>query len=198
MQRREALKISAVFMGYAVSAGALSEFLTSCASSKGLSGKPEFLAKPQFNTIGAMANVILPRTATPGAKDLHVERFIDKMLKELLSPEDQQSFMKGLMGFEASCIKKYGQAFTSCSADIQLAALKQLEQEASKYPPSMWGISLANAEPPHFFRTIKDLTLTGFYTSEAIGMHVLSYDPLPGAYIGCMPLSEVGNAWNEG
>jgi hypothetical protein len=39
--------------------------------------------------------------------------------------------------------------------------------------------------------------MLGFFTSEPGATQVLQYDPVPGAYKGCIPLSEAGNgkAW---
>lgn len=197
MDRRKALKTTALFLGYAVSASALSELFVSCSTSNHLNWKPEFLTADQARTIGDMAERILPRTKTPGAKDLHIDKFIDKMLKDLLAPEEQQDFVAGLAAFEASCIQQYGKKFAACSAAQQTDLLLKMDKAAAKLPPSLWGIRLAAASPNDFFRRVKELTLLGYYTSEAIGKNVLSYDPLPGVYVGCMPVSEVGNAWNE-
>lgn len=197
MNRRKALKTTALFLGYAVSASALSELFISCSSSKHLNWKPVFLSKEQARTIGEMTERILPRTKTPGAKDLHIDKFIDKMLKDLLSPEEQQDFVAGLTAFEAMCLKQFGTKFAACTTAQQDELLTQLDKEAVKAPPSVWGIRLGDAAPTPFFRRVKELTLLGYYTSEAIGKNVLNYDPLPGVFVGCMPLAEVGNAWNE-
>ena len=48
-----------------------------------------------------------------------------------------------------------------------------------------------------FFRRLKELTLLGYYTSQKVGKEILSFDPLPGGFTACMPLAEVGHAWNE-
>ena len=49
-----------------------------------------------------------------------------------------------------------------------------------------------------FFHQIKELTLLGYFTSEPVGKNVLHYDPIPGRYDGCIPLSEVGNkSWTR-
>jgi hypothetical protein len=62
----------------------------------------------------------------------------------------------------------------------------------------VWGISLvANPEPVGFFRHVKSLTLFGYFTSQKIYTEVLRYDPVPGAYIGCVPL-DGKNSWAEG
>ena len=46
------------------------------------------------------------------------------------------------------------------------------------------------AEAPHFFDTIKSLTLFGYYTSE-IGMtEELGWRMIPGSYDGCVDLAQ--------
>ena len=198
MDRRKALKTTALFLGYAVSASAVSELFVRCTTQKYAHWKPEFLNKEQAHTIGEIAERILPRTQTPGAKDLHVDKFIDKMLKDLLSQEEQQQFLAELAAFEQNCTKRFGHKFAGCTAMQQQDILLELDREAAKQPPSVWGIRLGAAPSAGaFFHRIKELTLLGYYTSEEIGKNVLRYDPLPGMYVACMPVTEVGNAWNE-
>ena len=197
MNRRKALKTTALFLGYAVSSAALSELFISCSTSKHLNWKPVFLTREQAHTIGAITERILPRTQTPGAKDLHIDKFIDKMLKDLLAPDEQKDFVAGLTAFEEACMKQYGQKFTACAVAQQDELLLKLDKAAAKLPPSVWGIRLSAPAPTPFFRRVKELTLLGYYTSQKIGTEVLGYDPMPGNYVSCMPLSQIGNAWNE-
>ena len=44
-----------------------------------------------------------------------------------------------------------------------------------------------------FILMMKELTMLGFFTSEPGATQVLQYVPVPGAYKGCVPLSEAGN-----
>ncbi len=46
-----------------------------------------------------------------------------------------------------------------------------------------------------FALAVRNLALLGFFTSEKIGKEVLNFDPIPGGFQPCIPLSEVGNAW---
>jgi len=46
-----------------------------------------------------------------------------------------------------------------------------------------------------FFRTMKELTLVGFYTSEAGATRELRHAPVPGRFEGCVPLDQIGRAW---
>ena len=50
----------------------------------------------------------------------------------------------------------------------------------------------ADNERP-FILTLKELTMLGFFTSEPGASQVLQYSPVPGAYKGCVPVSEAGN-----
>jgi gluconate 2-dehydrogenase gamma chain len=51
------------------------------------------------------------------------------------------------------------------------------------------------ANPRPFIMTMKELTLLGFFTSKPGVTEVLQYEAVPGRYIGCQPLAEVGKAW---
>jgi hypothetical protein len=54
----------------------------------------------------------------------------------------------------------------------------------------------ANKDKPRaFILTMKELTVVGFFTSEPGATQVLQYVAVPGAYKGCLPLSEVGKTW---
>jgi hypothetical protein len=64
-------------------------------------------------------------------------------------------------------------------------------------PGSMWGFSFGESEGFPFYRMMKELALLGYFQSERISKEVLSYDPTPGPYIGCMPYSDVGKNWSE-
>lgn len=197
MNRRDVIKSSALFVGYAVSTTALSNLFISCKSEVQLDWKPVFLSNNQARTISEMTECILPRTQTPGAKDLHIDRFIDKMLKDLLSADEQKDFVEGLNAFESACKSQNGASFAESTPQQQTAFLQKMDKEAAKLDPSVWVANVGKAAPTPFYRRVKALTLLGYYTSQDIGEKVLSFDPIPGVFIGCMPLAQVGNAWNE-
>ncbi|MEZ0608421.1 gluconate 2-dehydrogenase subunit 3 family protein [Fibrella sp. WM1] len=196
MNRRNALKTSALFMGYAVSATALTETFIACQKTVNLNWKPVFLTNEQGNTVAEITETILPKTSTPGAKELGVPQFVDKMLHDLLAEEDQKDFIASLEALDDRCESEYGNSFVDCTPAQREAFLLTLDKEAEPFPPSLWGITLKPSGPPAFFRRLKSLTLLGYYTSEKIGKEVLAYDPVPGEYIACMPLNGQ-NAWNE-
>jgi hypothetical protein len=196
MNRRTAIKQTAMFLGYAVSVSSLSQTFLACHQSVQLDWKPVFLSKEQAALIAAVTETILPQTDTPGAIALGVPQFVDKMLKDLLSEAEQKDFMAGLQQLDADCKKSYSQPFLACSVQQREAFLLKMDQEAATFPPSMWGITLAPSGPPAFYRRLKSLTLLGYFTSQKVGQEILSYDPVPGEFIACMPYKG-SNAWTE-
>jgi gluconate 2-dehydrogenase gamma chain len=56
---------------------------------------------------------------------------------------------------------------------------------------------IRNPERPEvpFFRTMKELTIVGYYTSEVGATVELRHEAVPGRHQGCVPFSEIGRAW---
>lgn len=199
MTRRELLNRSALFMGYAVSVGTLSDLFVACSRKAGqdaLNWEPVSLTEEQAATLAEICETILPRTKTPGAKDLGVPQFVDRMLRDLLSPDDQKQFVEGLEAVNQTAQTAHGQDFVGCPPAQREALLLALDREAAPPPLSLWGITLEETPPTTFYRRLKGLTLLGYYTDEKIGKGVFRYDPTPGEFIPCMPL-EGKNAWTE-
>ncbi len=198
MNRREAIQKTALALGYAISAPALAGVLNGCKASPELSYKPVFFTEDQARTIAELAEIIIPKTSTPGAKDAGVPAFIDSMLKEVYKKEDQEKFLAGLSEFENDAQKTYGDAFFECKPADQVALFKKHHDEAiasaATGGPTGWWNTGGGADKP-FVLKIKELTLLGFFTSEPGATQVLQYKQVPGPYQGCVPLAEVGKAW---
>ncbi|MEX1240538.1 MAG: gluconate 2-dehydrogenase subunit 3 family protein [Cyclobacteriaceae bacterium] len=188
MDRREALKRTALLMGGVVSAPAIMGVLKGCTAKPGIDWKPLFLNEDQASVVSTVSEIIIPRTDTPGAKDVGVPSFIDQMLNEVYSKEDQEAFTNGLSAFNEQSKKEYGEVFADLDEEDQAAFAKKLHDEA---------INVENTTDPGpkrpFILQMKELTMLGFFTSEAGSTQVLQYVAVPGAYKGCIPLSEAGN-----
>ena len=180
MKRREAIKRTALMMGAAVSASTLAAVLDGCSpAGGGIEWTPQFLDASQAGLVNAIAERILPRTETPGAQDIGVPAFIDRMYGQYLNEKEKQTLAEGLAQAEASSQAAHQQAFTSLSGEQQDELLKQM--------------ATAEGASQDFFRKMRELTLTGYFTSEMVAKEILQYDPIPGAYKGCVPIAETGN-----
>ncbi|MFP4091118.1 MAG: gluconate 2-dehydrogenase subunit 3 family protein [Cyclobacteriaceae bacterium] len=193
MNRREALKQSGMILGYTLSASTLSQLWTSCKSVPALDWQPQFFSEAQAQTVSALAEAILPRTDTPGARDLQVDRFIDVMVKNIFSEKDQQAFVAGLQQFEEACQKSTGSGFAELSAEKQEAFLLEQEKVSNPVNHAVWGEAVGEKKPVPFYRQLKAMVISVYFSTEEIGKNHLTYEPVPGELRGCMPLSEVGD-----
>jgi hypothetical protein len=197
MNRRNYIKNTAAALGLTLTGISMSEMLLSCQTQTKLDWKPAFFTNNQAKLIAEIAETILPKTKTPGAKEMAVPQFIDKMVKETMDEASQKNLIEGIDSFEEGVKAKYNTDFISLKPNQRQEFLEKLDKDKPRSGLSMWGIALEKDVPqPTFFKTIKGLTLFGFYTSEEIGRNVLVYDPVPGEYIGCMPLKGQ-NSWTE-
>jgi gluconate 2-dehydrogenase gamma chain len=198
MNRREAIQRTALALGYAVTGPALVGVLKGCQARPELDFKPVFFTEEQAAVVSELSEIIIPKTETPGAKEAGVPGFIDSMLKEVYTKEDQDKFLKGLAEFEAEAQKEYGENFMGCSPEDRVALFKKHHDAAvtalGTGGPTGWWNTAGGADKP-FVLKVKELTLLGFFTSEPGATKVLQYNQVPGPYHGCVPLKEVGKAW---
>jgi gluconate 2-dehydrogenase gamma chain len=188
MNRREALKRTAWVMGGVVSAPAIMGILKGCKAEPKIDWKPEFLSQDQASIVSEVAEIIIPKTNTPGAKEVGVPGFIDNIIKDCYSKEDQERFTTGLVSFNEEAQKAYGDAFMDLEPEQQQEYVKKVHDEAIKVEQTT-----QPAPKRPFILMMKELTMLGFFTSKVGATQVLQYDPVPGAYKGCIPLSEAGN-----
>jgi hypothetical protein len=187
IDRREALRKTAMLMGAAVSASTVAAFLHGCKTRPDLNYKPVFFNEDQALLISDAADIILPKTDTPGALDVGVPNFIDTLVKDCYTEEDQKKFLDGLDKFDQNAIKVFGNRFIEGSPEQKLDYLKKVHDEA---------IEARKADPKTpqpFILKLKELTMLGFFVSEPGATQVLQYIAVPGSYKSCIPLKEAGN-----
>ncbi len=197
MNRREAIERAALVLGYAVTGPALVGVLNGCSPKPDLNYKPVFFSEDQARVISELTEIILPKTTTPGAKDVGVPGFIDSLLKEVYSPQDQESFLKGLSEFEEKAKKELGDDFSEAKPEEQKAFVKKHHDEELSNAKGLgsWGWWSSDTEEKPFIFIVKELTLLGFFTSQVGATEVLQYNQVPGPFQGCVPLEKVGKAW---
>lgn len=198
MNRRQVLQRVAYLMGGAVSAPAVLGLLNGCAPKQPeASWQPVFLTKEQGALVAAIAEIIIPRTDTPGAIDVGVPAFIDTMLKGVYTQEDRDRYVTGLKAFDDTARAAHGKAFVDLDKSKQAELVRKVHDEAVAvelaYDPRP-----ATLRRPFILMT-KELTLLGFFCSEPGATQVLQYVAVPGGYQACVPLAQAGNgkAWAQ-
>lgn len=164
MNRREVIKNVAMILGGAFSAPTLMAMDNWENSIKpNINGAAFSLNETQQNIVAEIAELIIPKTDTVGAKDVGVPAFIVMMLKDCYKTPEHQSFVEGLASMER--VK-----FLGLNSDERRGVLKLLEQETKK--------NMGKVTP--FWQLIKELTLLGYFTSEAGIKASFEYVQIPG------------------
>lgn len=194
MDRRELLYRASMLLGGVITASAASGILAGCTTTPDGTGevKTGFLTAEETATVSAMAEQIIPRTDTPGALDVGVPAFIDRMLAGYYTDKERGIVRAGLAAANADAAKLRGKPFAQLTVDEQVALMRQ-------YDKAQFDQTRANANvqgaAPHHFRLIKELTIIGFCTSEAGATKLMRYEQSPGPFRGDVPLRDVGKVW---
>lgn len=188
MKRRIAIKKLGLSIGGSLATPSLLGLLYPCQDRQEITQEAAdgllFFSKDQAKLVAQIAELIVPPTATPGAKDAQVHVFIDVMLADCYYEKDQQSFLAGLSRLESASKSLYHKPFLQASPQQQVSLLKQ-EARIEREPKG----------PTPFFRLMKELTLLGYFTSEPGATQALAYVAVPGRFEGCVPLREGQKAW---
>ncbi|MGB6151094.1 MAG: gluconate 2-dehydrogenase subunit 3 family protein [Pricia sp.] len=192
MDRRSALIKAGLLTATAVVMPTMVTLLQSCKNEKQPTWQPEFFIEEEAKTMAALVDTILPRTNTPGALDVNVDVFIDKVIARTYDGQSQENVRSELADFMLNCKKRYGNSFYNLDASEKGEILETAEKNSGKLNPGVWGKTIGEQKPVTFYRSMKSMAIWAYFTSEEIGKHILTYNPVPGAYDGCVPISEIG------
>ncbi|MDX1954392.1 MAG: gluconate 2-dehydrogenase subunit 3 family protein [Chitinophagaceae bacterium] len=124
-----------------------------------------FFTPEEMVTIGILADIIIPKDEVSGsATDAKVPDFIEFIVKDM--PSHQNPMRGGLRWLDVHCLKEYGKPFSACSSADQMKVVEAIAYPNNVKPGFEQGAS--------FFTLMRNLTATGFYTSE-IGVKDVGY-----------------------
>lgn len=196
MNRRDALKNTALLGAAATTSASFLALFQSCQTQDRLTWEPLFLNNDQAHLVSALVDTILPTTDTPGGLDVKVDMFIDMVYAKTMDEAAQKSFSAELDEFNQNCKAKHGKVFPKLDADKKIAVLTAAEAASPKFGRGVWGYGVGEQKPVGFYRSFKSLAIRGYCTSKEIGSEVLNYDPVPGPYQGCISFEDVGKVYS--
>jgi hypothetical protein len=184
LERREILRRAAWILGGAISAPAALAILQGCSAkdSPRTAATPalKFLKPEQYFVVAEIAEIMLPKTDTSGAKEVGVPAFIDVALDAVYDQESKDRFNAGYAEFEKMA-KDGGTAFLGREPAARAAFVKTSLETA-----------LAGERMPKpFILMTRELALLGYFTSKAGITGNMTYEAVPTVFHGCVPVSRM-------
>ena len=144
-------------------------------------------SKGQIKMMNEVADTIIPDTNTPGAKAAKVGQFMAVIVSDCYEPDAQKRFMDGLTTLETECSKRYGKkSYMKLSPAQRTEFLTALDKERREFQKNKKDKKEngeeGKKEPDHYFQTMKDLVLWGYFTSEIGATQALRFVEYPGRY----------------
>ena len=150
----------------------------------------KFFTEEEMATIAVLSDIIIPKDAVSGsATDAKVPDFIEFIVKE--KTEFQTPMRGGLRWLNLQSVKLFEKPFKEASAQQQLSLVDAIAYPKKAKPEMKQGVS--------FFNLMRNLTATGFYTSE-IGVKDVGYvGNRPNQWNGVPPdvLKQYGLSYTE-
>jgi hypothetical protein len=207
ISRRSLIKQIAILTGGAVM-GAEIFTSTGCKTSVAAKG---ILTDTNITLLNEIAETIIPKTDTPGAKEAKVAEFMNAIVSDCYTPAQQKAFTDGIIAFEALNTSVNKKSFAECTATQKYDLLVSLEKEAKDFDKKVaeeeakqklvtekksWNGGVdTDGLPRHYYTMMKQLTLWGFFSSKEGMTKTLRYNPVPGKYDGNVPYKKGDKAW---
>ncbi|MBT1706122.1 gluconate 2-dehydrogenase subunit 3 family protein [Chryseosolibacter indicus] len=125
----------------------------------------KFFDEHEMKTISVLADIIIPADEVSGsATDAKVPEFIEFIVKDM--PRHQIPMRGGIKWLDLQMMRRHNADFASCTKEQQIAMVDEIAYPEKAKPEMLAGVA--------FFNLMRDLTATGFFTSE-IGIKDLGY-----------------------
>lgn len=117
----------------------------------------KFFTYHEMATIAILADIIIPKDEVSGsATDAKVPDFIEFIVKDM--PDHQTPMRGGLRWLDMQCLKRFNKSFKDCDEKQRMEMVDEIAWPNKAKPEMKQGVA--------FFNLVRNLTATGFYTSE--------------------------------
>lgn len=124
-----------------------------------------FFTPDEMATITILSDIIIPKDEISGsASESGVPAFIEFIVKDM--PEHQIPMRGGLRWLDLQCLTNFDKAFKDCSPARQMQIVDEIAWPEKAKPEMAQGVA--------FFNLMRNLTASGFYTSQ-IGVKDMGY-----------------------
>lgn len=120
------------------------------------------LSVAQGALVTRVADMVIPRTDTPGAIDVNVPALIDLLLTEWFDAEESRTLLRNLDAIDVAARELGAASFVALAPTAQVALLTDLDARRSEKDGAAAG-----------FRELKSLTVFGYFTSKRVSTEIL-------------------------
>jgi len=162
-----------------IMAGGLA-LLPSCLRQEGKSTiqlKNISISLKQENILAEIVETLIPKTDTPGAKELKIHLFVLKMLDDCYEEKEQEQFVKGLDQFNEQAHSRFSKSFEQLTVSQQRELLSAQNLIAD-----------SSADLAVFYKIMKERAIDGYLNSQYVMTNLIIWELVPGRYNGYFPV----------
>lgn len=134
--------------------------------------------------ISALSETLIPRTGTAGAIEAGVPDTLQALATDWGDEGFQSYWLTGLSNLRTVLNERAGARFETLEHS-------QRGEVLSAYDRAVFDGDIEDG----FYRDFKNTVIQAFYMSEPGATEALAYEPVPGEWIGCVPLSDYPKNW---
>ena len=131
----------------------------------------------QENLLAEIVETIIPKTNTPGAKELNIQSFVSKMITDCYDQKAQETYKKGFELVDKNAKNAFSKSFMECDTKQRLEILDKMSKSE-------------NSDEKNFLQLVKRLTIQGYMSSEYVMTNLRVYEYAPARYHGCVPVKK--------
>ena len=147
-------------------------------------GPTGYFTNSEMALISALSQTLIPQTETAGAVQAGVPAIIQSLATDWGDNAYRRYWRDGLASLPSALVSPTQESFLAQTAS-------QRTQVLADYDARVFGGAVQN----QFYRDFKNTVVQAYYRTEPGATEELAYEPVPGEWIGCVPLSDFPKTW---
>lgn len=145
----------------------------------------QFFDNKALTMLNDVAEIMIPKTTTPGASDAHVIPVLDVMMLTWASAATKSQYKSFMLQLEKLAVDTFKQSYVESSKAERVALITELDKRAFANKTSALSKN---------YRKFKEMVFHIYYTSEEANPDYLR---IPGTYKGCLSKAEYDAMVNQ-
>ena len=139
----------------------------------------QFFDANELTVLMDVAQIMIPKTHTPGAEQAEVASVLDGLMLTWASKKTQKQYKECIATIQSIALDTYQQAYIDASLNQRTKLIEQLDIRAFENQTSVLSAS---------YRKLKEIIFHIYYTSEEANPDFVL---IPGGYRGCLSKDEL-------